>query len=239
MGRPGRKVSGQIRDVIKYFHVPEGKLEVVYLGVDKQYFEKMDAGSLIQSYGLEPGYLLCVSSIEPRKNFERIIRVFAQLVKQPQYEQLKLVCVGGQGWKNTNIFELVQELGLEGKVKFLGYVEQEKLPGIYQGASIFLYPSLYEGFGLPVLEAMASGTPVITSDVSSLPEVAGQAAIMIDPYDEKQLYDSIQHLLVNKGKRQELSRRGSLQAQKFSWEQTARNTLEVYKKVYKENAHET
>lgn len=227
------------RDVVKYFHVPEGKLEVVYLGVDKQYFEKMDAGPLIQSYGLEPGYLLCVSSIEPRKNFERIIRVFAQLVKQPQYEQLKLVCVGGQGWKNTNIFELVQELGLEEKVKFLGYVEQEKLPGIYQGASIFLYPSLYEGFGLPVLEAMASGTPVITSDVSSLPEVAGQAAIMIDPYDEKQLYDSIQHLLVNKGKRQELSRRGSLQAQKFSWEQTARNTLEVYKKVYKENALET
>lgn len=90
-----------------------------------------------------------------------------------------------------------------------------------------------------MLEAMASGTPVITSDVSSLPEVAGQAAIMIDPYDEKQLYDSIQHLLVNKAKRQELSRRGSLQAQKFSWEQTARNTLEVYKKVYKENALET
>jgi len=222
------------KDVIGYFHVPEQKLEVVHLGVDESFFGTRQDGQIKQAldkYGLQPGYMLCVSSVEPRKNFERIIKVFGQLIKKEPYRDQKLVCVGGRGWKNSAIYQQVKTLGLEQKIKFLGYVDQDELPLIYRGAALFLYPSLYEGFGLPVLEAMASGIPVITSKVSSLPEVAGQAAVMIDPYSEKELFDAAAGLLQEPGKAKKYITEGLIQARRFSWEKTARKTLDIYKKV--------
>ncbi|MCL5770726.1 MAG: glycosyltransferase family 4 protein, partial [Actinobacteria bacterium] len=211
-------------------------------------------------------YILTVASIEPRKNFERIIRVFAEIVKSNKnyiskdsndnisnqgnknhkdsinnkdynnnnkYNDLFLVCAGGAGWKNEAIYSLVKEKGLEEKVKFLGFVEETDLPVIYNGAKFFMYPSIYEGFGLPVLEAMASGVPVLTSNVSSLPEVAGDAAIMVDPYNEKEIYRASINLLENEKLRKELQAKGVERSNLFTWENTAFQTLEVYKEVLK------
>lgn len=224
------------KDVIKYFHVPEEKLKVIYLGVDDKFTKEVDKNKkakVLKKYNLAEGYLLCVSSIEPRKNFLRIINVFSQLIKKAEYRNLRLVCVGGKGWKNTKIYEKVKKKNLEDAVHFLGYLEEDELPYIYNGAKLFLYPSLYEGFGLPVLEAMASKVPVITSNVSSLPEVAGDAAIMINPYSEKELFDSMLALLENDEKGGELISKGIKNAKRFNWEKTAKNTLQVYKEVYK------
>ncbi|MCJ7691572.1 MAG: glycosyltransferase family 4 protein [Clostridiaceae bacterium] len=224
------------KDVIKYFHVPEEKLKVIYLGVDDKFTKEVDKNKkakVLKKYNLAKDYLLCVSSIEPRKNFLRIINVFSQLIKKKEYRNLRLVCVGGKGWKNTEIYEKVKKKNLESVVRFLGYLEEDELPHIYNGAKLFLYPSLYEGFGLPVLEAMARKVPVVTSNVSSLPEVAGDAAIMINPYSEKELFDSMLALLENDEKRGELISRGIKNAKRFNWGKTAKNTLQVYKEVYK------
>lgn len=223
------------KDTIKYFHVPEQKLEVVHLGVDGIFFGQRkteEIEDVLHKYGLSQGYLLCVSSIEPRKNFERIIRVFGQMKKQDRYRELRLVCVGGKGWKNTDIYRLVKELGLEESIIFLGYLSQKELPLVYRGAKIFLYPSLYEGFGLPVLEAMASGVPVVTSNLSSLPEVASNAAALVDPYSEKRLFEAVDGLLENISRQKELVGEGLINARKFSWEETARKTLAIYEKVF-------
>ena len=134
-------------------------------------------------------------------------------------------------WKFTPIFETVQRLGLEPHVHFTGYVEEEDLPAVYNGADLFVFPSLYEGFGLPVLEAMASGTPVITSNCSSLPEVGGDAAILIDPYDVDAIAEAMQQVLLNPTLAASLRVKGLAHAKKFSWERTAQETIAVYERV--------
>ena len=144
-----------------------------------------------------------------------------------------LVCVGGKRWKNTEIYSLVKQKNLESKIKFLGFIEEDELTVIYKQAEIFLYPSLYEGFGLPVLEAMACQIPVITSNVSSLPEVAGNAAIMVDPYSEKQIYEAILHLIEDENERKQLINMGLENIKKFSWENAAKQTLSIYQQIYK------
>ena len=224
------------KDVIKYFHVPEEKLIVIYLGVDDSFREKIDSDfrkKILEKYGLTGKYLLCVASIEPRKNFLRIINVFSEFIKQEEYKEYSLVCVGGRGWKNIEIYSLVKQKNLEGKIKFLRSIEEYELAPIYNQAEIFLYPSLYEGFGLPVLEAMACAVPVITSNVSSLPEVASDAAILVNPYSEKQIYEAILHLVENKNKREQLIDMGLKNIKKFSWENTAKQTLNLYQQIYK------
>src|SRR4030066_60453 len=187
----------------------------------------------IEKYGLTGKYLLCVASIEPRKNFLRIINAFSEFIKQEEYKEYSLVCVGGRGWKNIEIYSLVKQKNLEGKIKFLRSIEECELAPIYNQAEIFLYPSLYEGFGLPVLEAMACAVPVITSNVSSLPEVASGAAILVNPYSEKQIYKAILHLVENKNKREQLIDMGLKNIKKFSWENTAKQTLNLYQQIYK------
>lgn len=223
------------KDLIRFFHVPEEKIKVIYLGVDHVFSDHIseEKKDIILAkhdlIGLD--YILTVASIEPRKNFERIIKVFAEIVKDRKYNNLFLVCAGGAGWKNETIYSLVREKGLEEKVKFLGFVEETDLPVIYNRAKFFMYPSVYEGFGLPVLEAMASRVPVLTSNVSSLPEVAGDAAIMVDPYNEKEIYRASINLLENEKLRKELQAKGVERSNLFTWENTAFQTLEVYKEV--------
>ncbi len=223
------------KDVIKYFHVPEEKLSVIYEGVDDSFKEEIDSDfrkKILEKYGLTGKYLLCVASIEPRKNFLRIINAFSEFIKQEEYKEYSLVCVGGRGWKNIEIYSLVKQKNLEGKIKFLGFIEESELAPIYNQAEIFLYPSLYEGFGLPVLEAMACAVPVVTSNVSSLPEVASDAAILINPYSEKDIYTTVCSLLENGSLREELISKGLDRVREFSWEKTARETLKVYHEVY-------
>ncbi|MHB1336538.1 MAG: glycosyltransferase family 4 protein [Candidatus Humimicrobiaceae bacterium] len=223
------------KDLIRFFHVPEEKIKVIYLGVDHIFSdpvleEKKDI-ILARHDLIGLNYILTVASIEPRKNFERIIRVFSEIVKDEKYGDIYLICAGGAGWRNESIHKLVKEKGLEDKVRFLGYVEETDLPSIYNGAKFFMYPSLYEGFGLPVLEAMASKVPVLTSNVSSLPEVAGDAAIMVDPYSEKEIYSASIRLLGNESLRKELKISGVERSNLFTWESTAFKTLGVYREV--------
>ena len=223
------------KDVIKYFHVPEEKLRVVYLGVSDSFREEIDSDfrkKILEKYGLTGKYLLCVASVEPRKNFLRIINAFSEFIKQEEYREYSLVCVGGIGWKNTEIYSLVKQKNLEGKIKFLRSIDESELAPIYNQAEIFLYPSLYEGFGLPVLEAMACAVPVITSNVSSLPEVASDAAILVNPYSEKQIYEAILYLVDNENKREQLIDMGLKNIKKFSWENTAKQTLNIYQQIY-------
>jgi glycosyltransferase involved in cell wall biosynthesis len=225
------------KDLIRFFHVREEKIKVIYLGVDHIFSDTVseEKKDIILArhdlIGLD--YILTVASIEPRKNFERIIKVFSKIVKDEKYSDIRLVCAGGAGWKNENIHKLVEEKGLEGKVIFLGYVEEGDLPSIYSAAKFFMYPSLYEGFGLPVLEAMASRVPVLTSNVSSLPEVAGNAALMVDPYSEKEIYDASVRMLQDESLRKELRSSGAERSNLFTWENTAFQTLEVYREIYK------
>ncbi|MBA7619372.1 D-inositol-3-phosphate glycosyltransferase [subsurface metagenome] len=224
------------KDVIKYFHVPEEKLIVIYLGVNDSFREEIDSDfrkKILEKYGLTGKYLLCVASIEPRKNFLRIINAFSEFIKQEEYKEYSLVCVGGRGWKNIEIYSLVKQKNLEGKIKFLRSIEECELAPIYNQAEIFLYPSLYEGFGLPVLEAMACKVPVITSNVSSLPEVAGNAALMVNPYNEKQIYEAVLHLVDDENKRKQLINMGLENIKKFNWENTAKQTLNIYQQIYK------
>jgi len=223
------------KDLMRFFHVPEKKIKVIYLGVDHIFSDPVEEENrdiILSRYDLIGlNYILTVASIEPRKNFERIIKVFGEIIQNEKHKDLILVCAGGAGWKNESIHELVKDRGLEERVKFLGYVEEADLPSIYNGAKFFMYPSLYEGFGLPVLEAMASKVPVLTSNVSSLPEVAGDGALMVDPYSEKEIYDASIRLLEDDILRKELQLKGVERSNLFTWENTAFKTLEVYTEV--------
>ena len=226
-------------DLIKFFHVPEERIEVIYLGVDHIFSGPVveeNRQKVLEKYKIDGlDYLLSVSSIEPRKNFERIINVFSEIIKKEEFSNMYLVCAGGAGWKNEKIYELVKKNKVEEKVKFLGFVDEKDLPSVYSGARLFLYPSLYEGFGLPVLEAMSSKVPVITSNISSLPEVAGDAAVMINPYNEKDIYNAVINVLNNENLRKQLVEEGTQRANLFTWESTAQKTLEVYCKVFENN----
>ncbi|MDD5659392.1 MAG: glycosyltransferase family 1 protein, partial [Actinomycetota bacterium] len=223
------------KDLIKFFHVPEEKIKVIYLGVDHIFSDPVseeNKENILTKYDLKDLiYILCVSSIEPRKNFERIIEVFGEIIKDEKYKDLFLICVGGTGWKNETVYDLVKKKGLEKKVRFLGYVKETDLPVIYNKARFFMYPSIYEGFGLPVLEAMAAKVPVLTSNVSSLPEVAGNAAITVNPYSEKEIYEASITILENESLRKEMQIKGTKRSNLFTWENTAFLTLGAYKEV--------
>ena len=215
------------------------KVHVVHLGVDTSRFRPMADKEFThpvrERYGLgENPYLLYVGNIEPRKNLSVVISAYTEMVKSTELTaKPRLVIAGADSGLCNDIFALPARLGLSQRVSFIGPVSDEELPSLYAGASVFLFPSLYEGFGLPVLEAMACGTPVITSSVTSLPEIAGDAAVVIDPVNTRELMDAMIRVLTNEALAKELRQRGLDRARRFTWEETARQTLEVYKKVYR------
>jgi glycosyltransferase involved in cell wall biosynthesis len=169
-----------------------------------------------------------VGTLQPRKNLGRLLEAYALLRKRAQRgEAPGLVIAGRKGWLYDQIFQQVERLGLESKVVFPGYVPQDDLPALLSGARLFVFPSLYEGFGLPVLEAMACGTPVACSNVSSLPEVAGDAALLVDPLDVRGMAEAMNRLLQDEGLRTQLVERGYRQVRQFSWARCARETLAV------------
>jgi glycosyltransferase involved in cell wall biosynthesis len=217
------------QDAIRLAQVPPGKIHTVLLGVTPDFHPESDP-AVLQSvrlkYQLPERFLLFVGLLEPRKNLPALLQAFASLPSQQP--EVRLVIVGRQGWMYEQTLRLVQELGLAEKVHFTGYVDQSDLPQVYNLAQMAIYPSTYEGFGLPVLEAMACGTPVITTDVSSMPEIAGVAGVLVPPGDIPALAQAIERLLSNPEERRRRAALGFERAAQFSWERTAEQTIAVY-----------
>jgi len=223
------------RDLLRILGVPEEKVVVVPYGVDRIFRPVEDAGriaALRQRYGIPERYLLFVGMLEPRKNLVRVVQAFGQLKSSDPILPHMLVLAGNKGWGYEEVRREVERLGLEREVVFTGPVPHDELPPLFSGADVFVYPSLYEGFGLPVVEAMACGTPVITSNVSSLPEVAGDAGLLVDPLDVAALARAMRRVLSDGDLRQVMQMKGLEQAARFTWEETARRTLQVYKEAW-------
>jgi glycosyltransferase involved in cell wall biosynthesis len=227
-------------DLIRHYDVPPEKITVIYEGVDTQFQPITDPGTLAAvraRYGLPQHYILYVGTIEPRKNLTTLLEAYVALKAQTPNLQspisnLHLVIVGRKGWLYQDFFQRLRELGLEeDEVVLPGFVPDEDLPALYSAAELFVFPSLYEGFGLPPLEAMACGTPVVTSNTSSLPEVVGEAGLMVDPHDVRALREAMERALIDEHLRTELRTRGLEQAGRFTWEKTAQQTLEVYRGI--------
>lgn len=185
--------------------------------------------SVLACYGIHFPYILYVGSDAARKNLARLLEAYAQLCDWSS--QWRLVIGGVRSWKSGPFFTAVQQLNLAERLHFIEFVEEEDLPALYNGADLFVFPSLYEGFGLPVLEAMACGTPVVTSNTASLPEVAGDAAVLVDPYNVDEMAAAICRVLADKALAATLRYKGLARVRKFSWERTAQQTAAVYEKV--------
>lgn len=220
------------RDIMKYFPVPSSHINVVYLGVEDVFRQcsGTDEGTKILSgYGIGKKYLLFTGTIEPRKNLVRVLGCFEKI--KGRFKEYQLVIAGKKGWLYGDFFARLDKLPSDARkdVILTEYVPFKELPYLYGNAALLLYPSLYEGFGLPVLEAMACGTPVITSNVSSLPEVAGDAGVLVDPCNEEEIASAVERVLSDGELKESMRRKGLERVKNFSWEKTARETLKVYK----------
>lgn len=220
------------RDLRQVLNIPPEKIHVVYGAAPSNFAEVTSAstlGRIRQKYDLPEQFLLYVGTLEPRKNLSRLVRAFSRLKERGQSQ--KLVLAGPWGWSMNGFQEQITELGLNDSVQMLGYIPDEDLPGLYTLATAFVFPSLYEGFGLPPLEAMACGTPVLSSHNSSLAEICGDAAYLIDPLDEESILEGMYRVLTDSALREELGEFGRKRAAEFSWERAARETTAVYTKV--------
>ncbi|HHX43365.1 MAG TPA: glycosyltransferase family 4 protein [Chloroflexi bacterium] len=220
------------RDLIELLHVPEDRVFVVYAGVEERFRPEPSPEDALRRkrWGLERPYILSVGTLQPRKNFCRLIHAFHRLA-QAHGAPHELVIAGGKGWLYDEIFAAIGELGLEKRVRVLGFVDDADLPALYRGADVFAFPSLYEGFGIPVLEAMGCGTPVVTSNVSSLPEVAGDAALQVPPEDVDALADALWRSISDSALRETHRTRGFEQVARFTWRRAAHDLIDVYARV--------
>lgn len=219
-------------DIIKTYGVKANKIAVIYPGIRKISVNErvLNMNELNKKFGIEGDYILFVGTLQPRKNISKLIEAFSKLKKQ----NLKLVIVGKKGWLYEDILNAPAKFGISEKVKFLDFVNDEDLPSLYKNALCFVLPSLYEGFGLPVLEAMQYGCPVLTSNVSSLPEAGGDGAIYFDPQNADDIAQKIEEVISNKNLREEMVKKGYNQVKKFSWKKTAKETLKVLEEVTNE-----
>jgi glycosyltransferase involved in cell wall biosynthesis len=209
-------------DLIDLYHTPESKITVLYEGVDS-IFKPTPNPAIRDKYALGPTpYIFSISTIQPRKNYVRLIQALAAL---PNYN---LVIAGGPGWLHEPIYAEADKPAVKGRVKFIGFVPDSDLSSLYTEAAAFAYPSLYEGFGLPLLEAMACGTPTLTSNVSCLPEVAGDAAILVDPYSVEAIAEGLKQTLAQS---EILRPKGFARAAQFRWDAVARDLLSLYQSV--------
>lgn len=221
-------------DLVQILKIPAEKIHVVYGAAPDNFGQVKDSDELArirQKYELSEHFLLYVGTLEPRKNLDRLVRVFGRLKAAGQPH--KLVLAGPWGWSMDGFYQQIEELGLKESVQMLGYIPAEDLPGLYSLATVFVFPSLYEGFGLPPLEAMACGTPVLSSRNSSLAEICGDAACLIDPLNEESLFEGLMRILGDENLRKEMGQFGRKRARQFSWERAARETTAVYDKVLK------
>lgn len=225
------------KDIMRVFDVPEEKIAVTSLAADDMFvpIDKLTSWNFIkEKYGIDNDIILYLGGFSPRKNVKSILVAFS-MIKNDLSKDYKIVIIGSAKDDHQFLTKLSQSLGIGDRVFFTGYVPYNDLPYFYNAADVFVYPSLYEGFGLPVLEAMRCGTPTITSDVSSIPEVAGDGALLINPFDTEKLAKGMTEVLENKSTRLNLISRGFERASLFSWEKTAKETLKVYEHIYRIN----
>lgn len=221
-------------EIEKYYPQYADKVRVVPCGVDtKRFYPVEDADTVAAvkaAHGIEGEYFLYLGTLEPRKNLERLIQAYA-LLRQEHPEAPKLVLAGGKGWMYDTIFETVKMLHLEDKVVFPSYIPSEDMAALYSGATAFVFPSLYEGFGMPPLEAMACGTPVITSNAASLPEAVGNAAVLVNPYKVEAIAKAMEILMEDPALRARLKRLGLRRAKEMSWENAAKKLYSIYESL--------
>ena len=223
----------------KLFTIPPRKIEVVYNAVDERFMHghatEADRELIAQRYQVTYPFILYAGRISPHKNLVRIIEAFsalrAELEKDDKFPDLKLIIIGDELSKNPDLRRTVIKSGVQNDVRFLGFVPVEVLRIFYDLAKVFVFPSLYEGFGLPPLEAMVHGTPVVTSNTSSLPEVVGNAAVLVNPENVFEIMRALHRVLVDQALREKMKRRSLEQSQRFSWESSARRVLQVYEEV--------
>ncbi|APQ12465.1 hypothetical protein BJP27_13500 [Pseudomonas oryzihabitans] len=221
------------KELIELYDIDPEKISVILLGVSNAFAplsgEVIDM--TLRKFGLHyNNYILSVCTLQPRKNLLRLVNAFSRLPLSVR-RSMPLVLTGIPGWKNVELFDVIGPMIDRKEVYLLGYIPQEILVQLYAGAAIFAYPSLYEGFGLPVLEAMASGTPVLTSNSSSIPEVAAGAAIEVDPYSADDILQGLDRLITDTELRSSLVERGVERAKCLTWKRTAQETLAIYNKV--------
>ena len=218
------------RTLIDYYDVEASRITVTPNGVEAPFFEPEDEGDvqIRTGYNLPPDYILYVGKLQARKNIAQLLRAYA-LLRQSREDTPQLVLVGQRTWLADEIYSVLDELKLHDAVCFTGHVPDEHLAAIYRGALVFVYPSLFEGFGIPLLEAMACGVPVACSNVSSLPEVVGDAALQFDPLDAEDIADKIAKIIDDSTLRSSLIARGHKRAAQFTWENTAQKTLQVFR----------
>lgn len=216
-------------EILRYYPFLSGKVDVTYLAASNNFRMSDDieiCRQITTQYGLSPRFVLAVGNLQPRKNLYRLVQAFADV--KAQIRDLTLVIVGKAQWRSSEIFNLVEEWGLQREVIFTGYVSDQQLVALYNAATVFVYPSIYEGFGIPILEAMTCGTPVIASNTSSMPEIAGDAAILINPYSTQSITDALLRVLTDHRLAESLSERGLKNIERFSWQKTAELTLKIY-----------
>ncbi len=220
-------------DLIDLYGISSLKVGVLLSGVSGDFSQYTNDSVLMttrKKYNLENvAYIFTVGTVQPRKNYVRLIQSLVRL--RSKGFDIHLAIAGGKGWLDNPIYAAITDMHMEDFVHFIGFVADEDLPALYKSAVCLAFPSLYEGFGLPVLEAMASGIPVLTSNVSSLPEVAGDAAITVDPYDVDAITDGLERLLVDTNLRNDLVKRGLARANEFTWEKSARQLRGVYQSL--------
>lgn len=226
------------RDIIETYGITAERVSAIPLAAPSHFAPVQDNRELQRvrhNYGIDGDYILTVGSIQPRKNLARLVQAYASLRGNKSADKLpKLVLVGKSGWLYDETLRALKETGVADTVVLTGYVPQEDLPALYSGALCFVYPSYFEGFGLPPLEAMKCGAPVIVGNKTSLPEVVGDAALAVDPFDVEAIASAMQRVIESPALREELSIKGQARAETFDWRETARKTLAIYQQVAQE-----
>jgi glycosyltransferase involved in cell wall biosynthesis len=220
-------------EAVHLLGVARGKIDVVYHGVDPQFqpLPAKEVEAFRERRDLPERYVLFVGTLEPRKNLEHLVEAFSRVYDG----RIQLVLVGGTGWHYDALHRRVEELNLDAAVLFPGYVRSEELPLWYNAATALAYPSLYEGFGMPVTEAQACGTPVLTSNTSSLPEAAGEAALLVDPHNVEEIAAGLNRVLGDHALWKDLRERGLAHARRLSWSRAAQQTMQVYRRALARN----
>jgi len=222
-------------DIIATYHVRSENVSVIPLAAPAHFRPVQDEEELQrvrQTYGIEGDYILSVGAIQPRKNLSRLVAAYSRLRRaRPEVKLPQLVLVGKCAWLYDETLRTIKELEVSNSVILTGYVPEADLPALYSGALCFVYPSYFEGFGLPPLEAMKCGAPVIVGDKTSLPEVVGDAGVLVDPFDVDSIASAIQRVIIDSNLRAQLRVKGLERAKLFDWQETARQTLSVYKKA--------
>jgi glycosyltransferase involved in cell wall biosynthesis len=227
------------KDIQRLFKIPDSKVEVIYNAIDERFRQghanDADREFIAERYQTNYPFILYAGRISPHKNIIRIIEAFSalktELEKEGKFPDLKLIIIGDEVSRHPDLRRTVIRSGVQNDVRFLGFVPIEVLRTFYDVAKVFVFPSLYEGFGLPPLEAMAHGTPVVTSNTSSLPEVVGNGAVLVNPENVFEIMRAIHHVLVDQGLREKLKQKGYEQVQRFSWEDSVQRILRVYHEV--------